>query len=208
MRIFIGYDPRQPMAFQVLAHSLWKHATRPISITRLQLNQLPLKRTGLTEFTYSRYLVPYLCRYEGLALFMDADMLALSDITKMPAPASAVSVVKNARRFEWPSLMFFDCAGCTRLTPAYIESGRPQSFDWADSVTELAPEWNHLVGYDAPRKDAKVVHFTMGIPFWQETRKSEYADEWMAAANDSMSTVSWTELMGNSVHAERVRNDA
>ena len=209
MKIFIGYDPRQPMAFQVLAHSIWKRATKPVSITRLQLNQLPLKREGLTQFTYSRYLVPYLCGYEGAALFMDADMLALADLTTMPAPQGSVSVVKNAHRFEWPSLMYFDCARCKRLAPEYIESGKPQSFDWAaDGVGELPPEWNHLVGYDAPRNDAKVVHYTMGIPFWPETRQFEYAAEWMEDARDSMSTVSWHELMGGSVHAKKVLNAA
>lgn len=201
LRIFIGYDPRQPMAFQVLCHSIWKRATKPVSITRLQLDQLPLKREGLTQFTYSRYLVPYLCGYEGTALFMDADMLALADITQIPDPVGAVSVVKNVRRFEWPSLMYFDCARCKSLTLESIENGKPWKLGWADSVSELPSEWNHLVGYDAPRPDAKIVHFTMGIPFWQETRNSEYASEWMADAKESMSTVSWKELMGQSVHA-------
>lgn len=210
MRVFIGYDPRQPMAFQVLAHSIWKRASKPVSITRLQLNQLPIKRRGLTEFTYSRFLVPYLCGYEGKAVFMDADMLALADVcglieNQAPAP---VSVVKNSQRFEWPSLMVFNCWDCKKLTPEYVETGSPFSFDWADAVGALPPEWNHLVGYDAPRKDAKIVHYTMGIPFWPETSGFEYASEWMADAKESMSTVSWAALMGGSVHAQRVRNAA
>lgn len=208
-RVFIGYDPRQPLAYQVLAHSIWKRASEPASITRLQLNQLPIRRKGLTEFTYSRYLVPYLCGYEGTAIFMDADMLCLADIATLPAPSGSVSVVKNERRFEWPSLMVFDCAKCKRLTPDYIEYSTPQSFDWAtDGVGELPSEWNHLVGYDAPRADAKVVHFTMGIPFWPETRNSEYTDQWHKDAQESMSTVSWEALMGGSVHRDRVKNAA
>ena len=69
LRIFVGFDPRQPVAFQTLVHSIWSRASLPVSITRLQLNQLPLKRRGLTEFTYSRYMVLYLCGYEGEALF-------------------------------------------------------------------------------------------------------------------------------------------
>ena len=67
LNVFIGYDQRQPVAFQVAAHSIWKHASYPVAITRLQLNQLPIKKTGLTEFTYSRFLVPYLCQFQGTA---------------------------------------------------------------------------------------------------------------------------------------------
>jgi lipopolysaccharide biosynthesis glycosyltransferase len=68
---------------QVLAHSIYKRASKPVSITPLVLSQLPIKRVGLTEFTYSRYLVPYLCGYEGLAIFMDADMLCLGDVHEL-----------------------------------------------------------------------------------------------------------------------------
>ena len=205
MRVFIGFDPRQPAAFTVLAHSIWKRASKPVDIVRLQYNQLPVKRTGLTQFTYTRYAVPYLCGYEGEALFMDADMLCLSDIHELKdsAPEGGVCVVKNKQRFEWPSLMYFRNAQCTALTLDLIEQGTPQSMNWA-TVGELPSQWNHLVFYDQPRADAKVVHFTAGIPCWQETRHSEYAKEWMHDASECLSTVSWEELMGNSVHRKAV----
>lgn len=81
--MFIGYDPRQPLAFQVLAHSIWAHARQPVSITRLALKQLPMTRHGLTEFTYSRFLVPYLCDYEGYAIFVDSDFLCRADVADL-----------------------------------------------------------------------------------------------------------------------------
>lgn len=207
-RIFIGYDTRQPIAFQVLAHSIWSRASLPVSITRLQLDQLPLKRTGLTEFTYSRYLVPYLCGYEGEAVFMDADMLCLADIADLywicHNRLDSVSVVKNKLRFEWPSMMFFNNAHCKNLTLDVIEKGQPQGMEWAHSVGEIPAEWNVLVGYDEPREDAKIVHYTQGIPCFEETKDSPYADEWMNELKSANSTVSWEAIMGNSVHKKPV----
>lgn len=213
MRIFIGYDPRQPIAAQVLMHSIYTRASQPVSITPLVLSQMPIARMGLTEFTYSRYCVPFLCGYEGYALFMDADMLVLDDICKLDEIArsklSGVCVVKNPqRRFEWPSLMYFNNAYCKGLTPTLISTGNPQKMDWTKYIGELAPEWNHLVGYDAPRTDAKVVHFTQGIPCFPETKDCEYSKEWMDEAKRAMSSVSWEDIMGKSVHREAVLKTA
>lgn len=200
MRIFVGYDPRQPVAAQVLIHSLYTRASRPISVTPLVLAQLPITRRGLTEFTFTRYLVPYLCNYEGEALFMDADMLCLTDITTMPCPDAAVSVVKNPRRFEWPSLMYFRNERICELNLDLIENGTPQDLKWAESIGELPPEWNHLVGYDKPNPDAKIVHFTQGIPCFKETFDCEFGEEWRREAKASVGTVTWEEIMGQSVH--------
>lgn len=209
IRVFIGYDPRQPIAYQVLAHSIWSRSSLPVSITRLQLNQLPVKRRGLTEFTFSRYIVPYLCNYEGEAIFMDADMLCLADIADLVWTChnrlDSVSVVKHPKmRFEWPSLMFFNNAHCKGLTLDVIEKGEPQSLAWATSVGEIPAEWNHLVGYDAPRTDAKIVHFSAGIPCFPEISGCEYEKEWMDELKACNSTVPWAELMGRSVHAKPV----
>ena len=203
MRIFIGYDPRQPVAFQVLAHSIWNRASKPVDIVRLQLNQLPIKRQGLTEFTYSRFLVPYLSDYTGVSVFMDADMLCLGDIHELTRePLCAVSVVKNPIRFEWPSLMVFANSLCRKLTPEYIETESCFDLKWANEVGSLDPAWNHLVGYDTPRDDAKIVHFTKGIPIWPETQECEYAQQWHEEMRDTVSSVSYADLMGRSIHAQ------
>ena len=212
LRVFIGMDERQPIALSVAQHSIAMNCSKPVAITPLVYRQLPLKRTGLTTFTYTRYLVPWLCNYEGHALFIDADMLCLGDIAELPWDAAEsvhvvphTSVQKHGQTvsvvFERPSVMLFNCAECKRLTPEYIETGKPQSFDWADAIGHLPAEWNHLVGYDAP-KPAKLVHFTQGIPCFPETQNDEYAAEWVQAMQALSSTVPWAEIMGNSVHAK------
>lgn len=200
-------DPRQPIAVQVLAHSIYRRASKPVAITPLVLSQLPLKRVGLTEFTFTRYLAPYLCNYHGQAIFMDADMLCMGDVyelAELASPTAGVSVVKNKMRFEWPSLMVFNNHLCKRLTPELIETGNPQTLDWSDEVGELPAEWNHCVGYDQPNPNTKLAHFTQGIPCFPEVRGCEYTDEWMAEARACASTVPWAEIMGSSVHAKPV----
>ena len=208
VRIFIGFEPRQAVAYNVCRFSIERRATKRIVIEPLILAHMPIKRRGLTEFTYSRYCVPELCGYEGQAIFLDADVVVLGDICELSALAdtdACVSVVKHPKqRFEWPSVMVFNNSQCRKLTAEFIETGHPQSFEWAEVIGALPSEWNHLVGYDAPREDAKLVHFTQGIPVWPETAQCEYAAQWHVEHQTMNSTVSFQDLMGNSVHAERV----
>lgn len=203
MKIFIGMDSRQPVAYNVLRYSIERRASKPVTIQPLIYEWMPVKRRGLTEFSFTRYLVPHLCNYEGEALFLDADMIVLDDIHKIKDNidlSNAVSVVKNDLRFEWPSLMYFNNELCKDLSTDLVLTGKPMTFEWANYVGELPKEWNHLVGYDKPNKDAKVVHFTRGIPCFPETQGCEFSDEWNKEARMTMSTVSWQEIMGNSVH--------
>lgn len=207
-RIFIGYDKRIPLAYNVLQHSIVRHASGPVAITPLVLDTLAnFNRVGLTEFTYSRYLVPWLCGYEGEALFLDSDMLLLADVYKLFEYAQTkkpVYVVKSREQFEWPSVMLFNCDKCTKLNPEYVKNEKPQTFEWADSIGELDPKWNHLVGYNEPDPNAKLVHYTMGIPEFPECREHEHSGSWRAEKAQVNKMPSWIELMGTSVHRQRV----
>lgn len=207
MRVFIGFDERQPLAYHVCRSSIERHALARLQIEPLRLKWLPLKRRGLTDFTFSRYLCPWLCGYEGTSLFMDADIVVRADVHELEslAPADApVSLVKNKLRLEWPSVMLFRNALCHALTPEAVEAGKPESFDWAGKVGELPADWNHCVGYDAPNPRAKLIHFTQGIPCWPETEDCEHAGTWREEYRHMNGTVSWSELMGRSVHAKYV----
>jgi len=87
---------------------------------------------------------------------------------------------------NWSSVMLMNCSRCTVLTPDYVNraSGLElHQFKWLEGdhlIGALPPAWNHLVGYDAPRRDASLVHFTIGGPYFQEYRDCEYAAEWFA----------------------------
>lgn len=205
LHIFIGFDPRQPLAYNVLQHSIARHSSEPVAITPLILSQLPIKRRGLTEFTFSRFLVPWLMGYQGRALFLDADMVVTGDIAELFAVDNmdAVSVMQGQPAFEWPSAMLFNCGCCRVLTPEYIDDPANKLMDlaWAPYVGKLPPEWNHCVGYAEPA-EAKLLHFTQGIPAWPETAGLPEDGAWHAEYEAMLHTVEWKDLMARSVHAE------
>ena len=104
LKIFIGYDPKEAVAFHVLSHSLLERSSKPISIVPINLRNLKNlysrqhDQRQSNEFSFSRFLVPHLCNYEGIGVYMDCDMLALGDISTVLNDIDenhAVSVVKH-----------------------------------------------------------------------------------------------------------------
>ena len=208
--VFIGYDPREAVAFSVLAYSIHARASVPVSIAPLMLSQLTgvltRERHALqsTDFSFSRFLTPYLAGFEGWSLFMDCDMLMLDDIARLWALRDeryAVMVVKHdhvpqeATKFlgepqtkyekkNWSSVMLFNNARCRALTPDFVNTASGlalHQFKWLNDDTfigALPDRWNHLVGYNAPRADAALVHYTLGGPYFAEYAACEYAAEW------------------------------
>lgn len=213
MRIFIGTDPRQPVAWAVLANSIARHSSIPVEITPLLLKQLPITRRGLTTFTFSRFLVPHLCNFIGKALFLDADMVVTGDIAELANDlsdcASSVRVVQDQLRFEWPSAMLFNCYNCQQLTPAYVENPKNSLFDlaWADhGVGKLPKDWNTLCGYGETGLSAKLYHYTRGLPIWPQTTGANGTPQdqiWMKEAKIAFSSCSYSDLMGGSIHAAK-----
>ena len=90
MNVYIGYDSREDLAYQVSNYSI-KSQSKNTSVIPLKLNDLRSKgfysrgedKLGSTEFTFSRFLVPILNNYEGWALFCDCDILFLRPIDEL-----------------------------------------------------------------------------------------------------------------------------
>jgi len=207
VRLFCGYDRREAIGFHVFAHSVLEHASRPVSITPLGARGLP---QGTNAFTYSRFLVPWLCGFKGHAIFADgADMLMQADIADLDAlfdPRYAVQVVqhpdyetrhprkyvgtsmesdnRNYSRKNWASLMLINC----------------EHDDWREgrgdftpahgfallsltgfSVGSLPNEWNRLVDEGQPVEGAKVCHWTGGSPAFEHYRDTPGAKLWWDA---------------------------
>ena len=210
-RVFIGYDDRQNLAYTTLQHSVYSNCSEPISISPLVLNTLPITRRGLTPFTFSRFLVPWLCNYQGWAIFMDLDVLVLGDLAEVFALRDeqyAIQCVNTKQEFERASMMLINCAHPSNkiLTPDFVEKDNKTAFHklgWLkkDEIGFLPAEWNHIVGTDAPSDDAKLVHYTQGIPCHPEVKGCEYADDWADVAKAATQTKDWQTLMGGSVWA-------
>jgi lipopolysaccharide biosynthesis glycosyltransferase len=212
IRIFIGFDPRETVAYHTLAHSIMARSSQPLAFTPLALDNLrgimtrerhPLQST---DFSFSRFLTPYLSGYDGWSIFMDCDMLVLDDIANLWAlrderyaamvvkhqhvPAETVKFLNAPQsKYEkknWSSVMLFNNAKCKALTPEYVNSASGlelHQFKWLDNddlIGEIPHRWNHLVGYDAPRREVSLLHYTIGGPYFKQWQECEYAAEWQA----------------------------
>ena len=88
--IYIGYDTREDIAYQVSKFSILQRS-KNVSVIPLKLDDLKEKglywrgedKLGSTEFTFSRFLVPELNDYKGWALFCDCDIIFLEDINNL-----------------------------------------------------------------------------------------------------------------------------
>lgn len=114
MKVYIGYDPAEDLAYKMAARSLKKVSSvpfEPLNAERLrsaglynrmidkrgQMYDFPSNAPCSTEFAASRFLVPLLCQ-SGWALFVDCDILFYADPLELLALADrtkAVQVVKH-----------------------------------------------------------------------------------------------------------------
>ncbi|MDC0574042.1 hypothetical protein OAO91_11405 [Luminiphilus sp.] len=213
-RVFIGYDERQAVSYTALQHSILETASQPVSVTPLILDTLPITRRGLTPFTFSRFLVPWLCNFQGHALFLDADMFVVSDICEMTRyfnDEHAISVVRSIAQFEQSSVMLFNNAHSKNrtLTPDFIQNTEENMHGlcWLDEadIGEMDGKWNQLVGYQECQVMSGNLHFTMGVPAFPETSTSEFGQIWTDCAKRAIGvTQTWEEIMGSSVHALKI----
>lgn len=182
-KIFIGYDPREDLAYEVCRYSLLKRSSIPLEIHPIK--QCELREKGIywrergklesTEFSFSRFLTPFLANFEGWAVFVDCDFLYLADInelfqlidekyaimcvqhdyapketTKMDGAVQTVYPRKN-----WSSMVVYNCAHPKNrvLTPEVVnkETGAfLHRFQWLEDgeIGEISFVWNFLVGHN------------------------------------------------------------
>jgi len=207
--IFIGYDPREAIAFHVCANSIIRHSTSPVQIIPLSLNLFEeyteTHTDGSNAFIYSRFLVPYLSHWLGHAIYIDGDMIVKSDITELWNLRNYmmdVQVVKHNYktrmpikylgaknedypRKNWSSVILWNCQNFPnrRLTPEYImksTGSHLHRFEWIndDRIGELPIEWNWLPDEFGPNPNAKLLHYTLGAPCFNEFANTEMADDW------------------------------
>jgi hypothetical protein len=221
LRLYIGYDPKESVAFYTLAHSILRRSSMPVSITPLMRSQLShlywrvRGPTESTEFSLTRFLVPALSDFTGWSLFMDCDMLCRTDIaglmTEMERQQDKAVLLckhdyvpKTERKFlgnvqtkyerkNWSSLMIFNNERCRALSADYVNAASGldlHRFKWLDDaeIGQLPLEWNWLVDEYPFRGDAKIVHFTIGGPYFDQYRGCDYAEEWLAES-ESMRAV-------------------
>lgn len=216
IKVFIGYDPVESVAWHAMTSSIYEKSTRPVAIIPVNIRNLKGIFTRerdpkqSNEFSITRFLVPYLCGYEGFAIFFDCDMLLRVDIAEIfdvldRQPNKALYVVKHTYeprndikylntiqykypRKNWSSVVLWNCGYKKNeiLTSNFINHASPMDlhrFTWLDDdeIGELDVRWNWLVGeYDSPPSDVKNIHWTVGGPYFDEYKNSDFSDEWFS----------------------------
>lgn len=218
LNLYIGFDPKEAVAYHVLCHSVLKRATAPISITPLVRDHFRpffTRERGpydSTDFSITRFLVPYLSGYQGWSVFMDCDMLCKGDITQIwaamkpplnPAlwvcqhdytPKAGMKMQGQTQttypRKNWSSFMVFNNAECRVLTPDFVNSASGLAlhrFQWLKdefNIGALPLEWNWLVGEYPANPHALMLHYTRGGPWFSQWRETDHATDWLTEYRD------------------------
>ncbi len=222
--VWIGYDSRMALAFAVAKYSL-RCFDKYVPVHGLVLSDLinrgyysrPTERRAhqlwdtisdapmSTEFSISRFLVPFLAK-TGLALFCDSDVIFLANVSRLFELADgskAVYCIKHKHdpdevikmdgqiqtrypRKNWSSVMLFDCdhPANQELTLDLVNTlpGRDlHRFCWLndEEIGELPQEWNYLVGHSMANEPPNIVHFTDGLPDMEGCENQKYAKLWL-----------------------------
>lgn len=137
MKVFIGWDSRENVAYEVCRDSMIKHASVELNIEPIMQGNVradgiywrPTDTLSSTEFSFTRFLVPHLAQYQGWAVFCDCDFLWRGDIATVmdyADPHYAVMCVQHQYepkethkmdnrvqhqypRKNWSSMMLINC---------------------------------------------------------------------------------------------------
>ena len=216
----MGWDSREPEAYDVCAYSLLRHATKELDVRPIQQSALRQARLywrdadplASTEFTYTRFLVPAMAKYNGWALYCDSDFLWTADVAELfelcqdqdkalycvqhdHKPPESIKMDGRVQtvypRKNWSSMMMFNCGHpSTRgLTPEVVnrETGAYlHRMQWAkdDEIGAVDQTWNWLEGHSpAGTSPPNVIHYTRGGPWFPNWRHVQYADLWLDELN-------------------------
>jgi len=212
----MGFDRDNRIPAYVLADSIIENSSIPVEFVflhRQTLDKVFSRKRGefeSTEFSISRFLVPYLSDYKGWSLFIDNDMLVSGDVAELYELMNGDytlrcvkhnQVVDSGVKFlgqkqasynlkNWTSVILFNNERCSVLTPEFINNERGlnlHQLKWLpslDEVGEIPFEWNYLcdtksLGGQERVTKPKLVHYTLGGPFFEETIECEYYSEWI-----------------------------
>ena len=161
INLFVGFDPREAVAYHVFCNSIIQNTSVPVQITPLVLNQLQefneTHDDRSKEFLNSRFIKPYKSQFKGWTIFADGDMICQGDLKElidMADPSKAVMVVKhdyqtkatqkylgnineNYPRKNWSSVILWNCDHPKHkiLTPDFVskQTGKfLHRFSWLD----------------------------------------------------------------------------
>lgn len=193
VRVFIGSGEASLLERKTLIHSLKKHSKRKLEIyvfngthnsieregqTPVLANMsLNVKYRNYTEFSNYRWLIPEICKHQGRAIFLDSDMVCLSDIGDFfDAPMNGCDMLAKSEAYKgnaaWGmSAVLFDCSKCRfdlESIFAEVDRGLFTNTDFHQmspkflvahpfKIGPIDPNWNSFDHFDS---DTKLIHYT------------------------------------------------
>lgn len=209
--VFVGYDPREAIAYHTCVNSIIRNSSRPVAIVPVALNLFrdyaETHTDGSNHFIYTRFLVPYLMEYQGWAIFIDGDMIVRGDIAELwdlkqyTRDAMVVKHDYKTRmkekylgspnedypRKNWSSVILWNCNAMRnrQLNPEFVQKSTGaflHRFSWIDDsrLGELPSEWNWLPDEYGANPNAKLLHYTLGTPCFDEFKHTPMNEHWHA----------------------------
>jgi lipopolysaccharide biosynthesis glycosyltransferase len=195
IKVFIGSGEASLLERKVAIYSLRKHTKRDLDIyvfngthNAIELNDrepflaplsLKLKYQNITEFSLYRYLIPEICNYQGKAIYIDSDIICLTDIARLfdthlndcDFLAKGDAYNNRGEKLWALSVMLIDCQKCRfDLETFYreIAMGLYTDRDLACmssaflshhpyKIGNLDPNWNV---FDRADRDTNLIHYT------------------------------------------------
>jgi lipopolysaccharide biosynthesis glycosyltransferase len=190
-KIYIGWDSKQDIAYNVLRHSLLRRSSgleiiplKQYELRDKNIYKRPIDPLSSTEFTFTRFLVPFLQQFRNWALFMDCDMLSLIDINQVfnmadekyavmcakhdYRPKDKIKMDKKVQnlypRKNWSSLMLFNCSHASnkKITKEVVNNVNVSGqylhrLSWLkdEEIGTINHEYNWLVNWYEEPKDGK-----------------------------------------------------
>lgn len=227
LKVFVGFSANEMVATRVAESSIHQYSKGGADIRRICRLSLYPNYTRPTEYragtlwdaisgapmstdhAIARFFIPWLCDYQGWALFTDGDILCRRNVADLFALADdryALMCVQHgdihsegvkkdgAIQQSYPrknqsSVMLMNCAHKSNmaLTLDVLNAwpGRDlHAFRWLQDheIGQLPAQWNYLVNVNEPMENPSIVHYTLGTPNIPGHERDPWSQEWFATA--------------------------
>ena len=214
LRIFVGCEESQVVAYRVLEYSIRKASSVPVEVVPMMNLDHPMPRDARnrprTGFSFARFMIPELCGGRGRALYLDADMLVFGDVAElhdMPFDGRAVLCSGSTSTDAWDgfeshnfgasaAVMLIDCERASWDIAGIVAALDRGEYTYeqlmgdlcivapGDIAAEISEEWNHLEVFEPGR--TKLLHFTVVPTQPWKSDANELGDVWMACYREAV----------------------
>lgn len=211
IRLFVGVDRSQMLAFKVLEYSIRQNTQANIEITpmldlpiRLPKDPANYPRTG---FSFTRFCIPELAGFKGKAIYTDADMQVFRDIKELweiPFDGAHIIIQDSQLAYSGPgrkkvkrqcSVMLLDCDHLRWKIDEIITDLDDGKYTYGELMsglcivdddkvsTRLPDYWNHL---DKFTPETRLTHYTkMSTQPWLSS-VHPLAEVWLSAVREML----------------------